>query len=80
MEVKESDEDLEEKVERTTPTSSSCVDQGTECRIRSQLCGNPLYESLMRQQCPVTCHFCLHTDLTDEHNRTEKNDEDNGLF
>ena len=43
-------------------------------RFRTQLCSNPLYESLMRVQCPRSCHFCDRTSDFDEDEESSNRD------
>ncbi|EGT35994.1 hypothetical protein CAEBREN_14927 [Caenorhabditis brenneri] len=49
----------------TTRATTTCVDltnpsTGTsDCPSRAYLCTNPTYLTLMRQQCPRTCGYCM---------------------
>ncbi|CAD6189582.1 unnamed protein product [Caenorhabditis auriculariae] len=49
---------------RITTASSTCVDKvnpstgRSDCTANANLCNNPVYLSLMTQQCPRTCGRC----------------------
>ncbi|VDD87651.1 unnamed protein product [Enterobius vermicularis] len=45
------------------PTVGTCVDKAppsgvSECQQKRYLCNVPVYQALMRDQCPRTCNFC----------------------
>ncbi|GMR41047.1 hypothetical protein PMAYCL1PPCAC_11242, partial [Pristionchus mayeri] len=40
------------------PTVSTCVDTATDCGIKSGLCHNNAYKSLMMRRCKRTCGWC----------------------
>jgi hypothetical protein len=64
-------DEVEDETKR--PETSSCQDQGIECRFRSGLCTNPLYDAIMRDQCPLTCNFCTRNTDNNEVDAEEKN-------
>ncbi|VDM46921.1 unnamed protein product [Toxocara canis] len=46
-----------------SPTALACVDlaapgMASTCPSQRYLCTVPLYQALMRQQCPKTCGYC----------------------
>ncbi|KAL6744475.1 hypothetical protein Aduo_017404 [Ancylostoma duodenale] len=55
----------------TVPSSSDCIDQVnpktgvSDCPTHLHLCDDPVYRSLMTEQCPRTCNRC--TDTVQQH-------------
>lgn len=35
-----------------------CADQGVNCADNINLCASPVYQALMRRECPQTCGAC----------------------
>ncbi|GMR41049.1 hypothetical protein PMAYCL1PPCAC_11244 [Pristionchus mayeri] len=43
----------------TTPEPEECIDTDKDCEVKSGLCRNKNYKSMMLKRCPVTCGFCI---------------------